>query len=50
MGLKNVFDRMFLKHLTSNVVLLCLCTVYQSFYDECLKNISSKTFISSAIL
>ena len=50
MGLKNVFDRIFLKHLTSNVVKHFMSTVYQTFYDECLKNISSKTFISSAIL
>ena len=27
-----------------------MCTVYQTFYDECLKNVSSKTLISSAIL
>ena len=39
MGLKNVFDRMFLKHF--------MCTVYQAFHDDCLKNISVKTLISS---
>ena len=27
-----------------------MCTVYQTFPDECLKNISRKTLISSAIL
>ena len=27
-----------------------LCTVYQTFHDECLKSISSKTFISPTIL
>ena len=33
---------MFFKHF--------MCTVYQTFHDECLKTISSKTLISSAVL
>ena len=47
MGLKNVFDRMFLKHLIKNVFKHFMCAVNKSFHDECLKNIS---FISLAIL
>ena len=50
MGLKNVFGRMFLKHLINNVFNHIVCTVYKTLYDECLKNISSITFISLAIL
>ena len=38
MGLKNVFDRMFLKDF------------YKPFHGECLKNISSIMLISLAIL
>ena len=40
-GLK-CFYRMFLKHF--------IRTVYKPFHDECLKNFSSITFISLAIL
>ena len=50
MGLKNVFDRMFLRHLIDVIHNQIMCIVYQTFHDECLKNIFSITFISLAIL
>ena len=34
MGLKNVFDRMFLKHLQTMLFKHFVCTVYQTFHDE----------------
>ena len=51
MGLKNVFDRMFFKTFDKTMLFKhFMCTVFQTFHDECLKIISSKTFIASAIL
>ena len=44
MSLKNVFDRMFLKHLSNNFFKHFRYNVYKLFHDECLKNISSLTF------
>ena len=50
MGLKNVFDKMFLKHLIDNVFKHFMSTVCKKHHDECLKNISSITLISLATL
>ena len=50
MGLKNVFDRMFLKDLINNVFETFHVYVHKPFHDECLRNISSITFIYLAIL
>ena len=39
---ENIWQSMLFKHF--------MCTVYKTFYDYCLKNISSKTLIFLTIL
>ena len=47
---KTFSEQTFTKHCHQMLFKHFICTVYQTFHDECLKNISSITFISLAIL
>ena len=46
---KTFSEQTFTKHCQKMLFKRFMCFVYQLFHDECLKNIASITFISSAI-
>ena len=50
MGIKNVFERMFLKHLINNVLKHFMCTIYITLHDKCLKNMYSITFNNNVLI